>query len=128
MITDGGYQSAFVTTGQGVILFDASRCASSPPDWSMSAPRLATTARGGLFHGPAAEPGESPIVAQRTTDELVHRFCGAQHLRSDLSAAHRKCSVEQANLNKQRSLVPVDVLVRDLVALELVLVMMIRCS
>src|SRR5215468_10334406 len=55
----------------------------------------------------------------RATDELVHRLSEVQQLRRDFAAANRQRSIEQAELDKYRSLVPVQVLVRDLVALEL---------
>ena len=58
-------------------------------------------------------------VVGRATDELVHRLGGVQDLRRGLAAADGKCSIEEADLDEHRSLVPVQMLVRDLVALEL---------
>jgi hypothetical protein len=58
-------------------------------------------------------------ISDRATDELVHRLSGIQHLRRDFAAANGKRSIEQAGLDEHRRLVPVDVLVRDLVAFEL---------
>ena len=57
--------------------------------------------------------------AQHATDELVHRLSGVQHLGRDFATADRKRSIEKVKLDQQRSLVPVQVLVGDLVAFEL---------
>src|SRR5262245_18290612 len=51
-------------------------------------------------------------------DELVHAWGRIQHLRCDFAATHRKRSIEEVELDEQRSLVPVEVLVHDLVAFE----------
>src|SRR5215468_10102752 len=51
-------------------------------------------------------------------NELVHRLSRVQHLRRDLTAADGQGSIEQADLNEQRRLIPVQVLVHDLVAVE----------
>jgi hypothetical protein len=50
--------------------------------------------------------------------ELVHRLSRVQHVRRDFAGANRKRSIEEADLDENRSLVPVQVLVRDLVAFE----------
>jgi hypothetical protein len=62
--------------------------------------------------------GESPVFVRRAMDELVHRLSRVQHVRRDFAAANRKRSIEEADLDENRSLVPVQVLVRDLVAFE----------
>ena len=59
------------------------------------------------------------LVAPCTVDELVHRLRWTQHLGRDLAAAHRQHSIQEVELDEQRRLVPVEVLVRDLVAFEL---------
>jgi ATP-dependent protease HslVU (ClpYQ) ATPase subunit len=40
-------------------------------------------------------------------DELVHRLSRVQHVRRDFAAANRKRSIEEADLDENRSLVPV---------------------
>src|SRR5215472_8490354 len=62
---------------------------------------------------------EQPIVGRCTADELVHRLRGLEHLRRDLPTTHRQGAINEADLDEERSLVPVDVLVRDLVGFEL---------
>jgi hypothetical protein len=52
-------------------------------------------------------------------DELVHRLSGVQHLGRDFATADGKVSIEKLKLDEQQSLVPVQLLVRDLVAFEL---------
>jgi hypothetical protein len=54
-------------------------------------------------------------------DELVHRLSEVQDLRRDFAAANRKHSIQETDLDEQRSLVPVQVLARDLVALRVVI-------
>jgi len=51
-------------------------------------------------------------------DELVHRLRRVQHLRGDFATPNGKRSIEEVELDEQRSLVPVEVLAHDLVAFE----------
>src|SRR5262249_18458431 len=51
-------------------------------------------------------------------NELVHRLSRTKHLRGDFAAANRQRSIEQIELDEDRRLVPIQVLVHDLVAVE----------
>src|SRR5262249_3891841 len=53
------------------------------------------------------------------TDELVRRLTEVQDLRRAFASATRGASIDQTELDEHRRLVPVQVLVRDLVAFEL---------
>src|SRR5262249_8774709 len=60
--------------------------------------RLAVASMAWLFDSP---------FCHVAIDDLVHRLHGAQHLRRDFAAAYGKHSIEKAQLDKYRSLVPV---------------------
>src|SRR5215813_14786567 len=51
-------------------------------------------------------------------NELVHWLSRAKHLRGDFAAANRQGSIEHIELDEDGRLVPVQVLVHDLVAVE----------
>src|SRR5262249_51687001 len=78
-----------------------------------------TESRAVWFSIPAFCAAESSVVARRATDELVHRLRGVEHLRRGLAATNRKRAIEQTDLHQHRRLVPVQVLVRQPVALKL---------
>src|SRR5262245_45302230 len=51
-------------------------------------------------------------------DELVHRLRRIQHLLGDFAAPDGKRSIDEVQLDEQRSLVPVKVLAHDPIAFE----------
>src|SRR5215472_10613849 len=61
----------------------------------------------------------SPDVIRYSTDEFVHRLSGVQYLCCDLATTNGKSSIEDTDLNEQRCLIPIQMLMRDLVAFEL---------
>src|SRR5258705_5633562 len=64
--------------------------------------------------------GCSPLRFRDGTaiDELVHRLRRIQDLRGDFADPDGKCSIDEVELDEQRSLVPVEVLAHDPVAFE----------
>src|SRR5262249_9340189 len=77
----------------------------------------ATTAAADFTRRPLRR--RNPGFVQRATDELIHRPRGVENLRGRFAAANGELAIEQANLDEYRGLVPVQVLMRQLVALEL---------
>jgi hypothetical protein len=71
------------------------------------------------WHYLSASGRPAVLVVARATDELVHRLRGVQHLRGGFAAVNGERAIEEADLDEHPRLIPVDVLVRDLVALEL---------
>ena len=64
-------------------------------------------------------PVSRTVGQGRVADEPVHRLRGVDHLRRDLPAADRQRPVEQADLDEDRGLVPVHVLVRQPIVIKL---------
>src|SRR5262245_20939383 len=61
---------------------------------------------------------EALVSSVTAMDELVHRLRWIQHLRGDFAAPDGKRSIDEVQLDEQRSLVPVEVLAHDPVAFE----------
>ncbi len=62
---------------------------------------------------------ELRLTKSTRKQQLIHRFSWVQHLSSDLAAADWERAIKKSDLDQQRCLIPVKVLVRNLLTGEL---------